>query len=236
MAGFAIVMAFITGGAVLLLVAVIASFMLRVYALRSVPGKSWEARKYHRELIATPFAAVLWIAPCLIAYTWVSNHVAHQSVSFSPDPYITLPNGYVVGSLNTYCGYVHAPGVDTDIPWTGPGYVRGLIDLDYADGRFQGTYLDSHSDMQPLGTDRIRKFIFDTRNRSIQTWDSSIQADFGQQQTMVHEHSSSYWQFYAANRRHWPEPLFWLLLLAGVATIVICAIRMKPDLPLDENN
>jgi len=234
MAGFAIVMEFLTGATVLLIAALIAGLVLRFYASRAVPGKSWKARKYRRELIAAPFAAILWVVPCLMAYTWISNHVAHQSVSFSPDPYVTLPNGYVVGSMNTYDGYVHAPGMNTDVPWTGPGYVRGIIDLDYVDGRFQGTYLDSYSDMHPQSTDRIRRFTFDTRNRSIETSDSSIKADFGQQQTMVHEDSNSYWQLYAVNRRHWPEPVFWLLLLVGEAAIVICAIRMKPVFTEDE--
>lgn len=149
-------MIFLTWGFILTIVSIVLSISLFRFAKRSFPDSTYAAKRYRTFNVAAPFLALGWLVATLILYTFISNHLAHQSVGYSPDPYVTLPNGYVVGSLNTYSGYVHAPGVTTDIPWIGHGYVRGIIDLEFRDGRFIGTYLDSKSQFQPQGTDHVR--------------------------------------------------------------------------------
>ena len=139
MAGFAIVVTFLAWGFILTLGGIVLSIILFSLAKRSSPGSTYAARRYRTLNAAAPFLALGWLVAALLLHAFISNHLAHQSVGYSPDPYVTLPNGYVVGSLNTYSGYVHAPGVTTDIAWIGRGYVRGLIDLEFRDGRFSGT-------------------------------------------------------------------------------------------------
>ena len=134
----------------------------------------------------------------------------------------------MVGSLNTYSGYVHAPGVTTDIPWIGRGYVRGIIDLEFRDGRFIGTYLDSKSQFQPQGTDHVRNFVFDTRNQSIQTSDTNTAGDFTSQQNSVHQDQNSYWNLYALHRHGWPAVVFWVIVLGGWSALVAVVQRLKP--------
>ena len=149
-------MSFLTWGFILTIVSIILSIILFRSAKRSFPDSTFAAKRYRTFNAAAPFLALGWLVATLILHTLISNHLAHQSVGYSPDPYVTLPNGYVVGSLNTYSGYVHAPGVTTDVPWIGRGYVRGIIGLEFRDGRFFGTYLDSKSQFQPEGTDQIK--------------------------------------------------------------------------------
>lgn len=224
-------MDFLTWGLVLLGIAVVLSVTLYFRTKRSYPETSLATVRLRVASAAAPFLGLLWIVVSLVLHTIISNTIAHQSVGFSPDPYVTLPNGYVVGSLNTYSGYVRAPGASTDIPWVGPGYVRGLIDLTYDNGRFKGTYLDSHSDMQPQGTDHIRTFTFDTRDKSIRTIETNEKTDFGGQQTKVHEDATSYWQLYAKYRHAWPTAVFWIVLIGGEALIVLTLRRMEPRTP-----
>ena len=228
-------MNFLVFGFLLFCVAAVCSAALYVRAKRTCPGVDANARQFRAESAAAPFVGLLWIVVALILHTLISNRLAHQSVGFSPDPYVTLPNGYVVGSLNTYDGYVHAPGFSLDFPWVGPGYVRGLIDLTFDDGRFEGTYFDSHSDMQPQGTGHIRHFVFDTHDRSISTSDTGGVTDFGGQQTLVHEHETSYWQIYARYRHGWPTTVFWLILIGGEAAVVVVFRRMKARVHCDES-
>jgi hypothetical protein len=64
-----------------------------------------------------------------------------------------------------------APGFKTDVPMTGPGYVRSLIDIQWADPYFLGTFRDS---------DREFRFSFNTRDRSIRTVDMGIGVNFEQ--------------------------------------------------------
>jgi hypothetical protein len=228
MAGFAVVMTFLFWGFMLSVVALLASILLYRNAKRISPQSTRDAYRYRYNRAAAPFLAILWIAIALILHTIISNKLGHQSVGFSPDPYVTLPNGYVVGSLNTYSGYVHAPGVQTDIPWVGTGYVRGIIDLSYNEESFAGTYLDSRSDFQPKGTDRIRGFVFDTRDQSIKTFDTKEAADFETQQNRVHEDATSYWNLYAKYRHRWPTEVFWIILLGGEIGVVVLYFRLKP--------
>lgn len=204
------------------------SFALFVHSKGQLHKLGTTDHRYLIERSITPFAALLWIAVACLIHVWISNHLAHQDCGLSGDPYVTLPNGYVVGSLNTYSGYVHAPGVNTDVPFVGPGYVRGLINLTFQNGRFEGTYLDLRSTTNPNGISGVRRFVFDTRDRSIQTFPTGDSADFEGQQNRVHADNTSYWQIYAQYRHHWPTAVLWLLILGGEAAILTLFLRIKP--------
>lgn len=228
MAGFAVVMSFLMWGFILTIVSIVLSIILFGFAKRSFPDSTYAAKRYRTFNAAAPFLALGWLVAALILHTLISNRLAHQSVGYSPDPYVTLPNGYVVGSLNTYSGYVHAPRVTTDIPWIGRGYVRGIIDLEFRDGRFIGTYLDSKSQFQPEGTDHVRNFVFDTRDQSIQTSDTNTAGDFTSQQNSVHQDQNSYWNLYARHRHGWPVVAFWVILIGGWSALVAVVLQLKP--------
>jgi len=101
MAGFAVVMTFLTWGFILTIGSIILSIVLFRLAKRSFPDPTYAAKRYRTLNVAAPFLALGWLVATLILYTFISNILAHQSVGYSPDPYVTLPNGYVVGSLNT---------------------------------------------------------------------------------------------------------------------------------------
>ncbi len=228
MAGFAVVITFLAWGYLLTHAGIDLSNGLFKFAKRSFPEPTDAAKRYRTFNAAAPFIALAWLVATLILHTFISNHLAHQSVGYSPDPYVTLPNGYVVGSLNTYSGYVHAPGATTNIPWIGRGYVRGIIDLEFRDGRFIGTYLDSKSQFQPQGTDHVKNFVFYTRDQAIQTSDTNTAGDFISQQNSVHQDHNSYWNLYARNRHGWPTVVFWVLLLGGWSALVVVVQRLKP--------
>ncbi|MEG9433348.1 hypothetical protein [Terriglobus sp. ADX1] len=221
-------MTFLTWGLILAIGSIALSIILFRLTKRSFPDSTHAARRYRIFNAIAPFLALGWLVATFITHSYISNHIAHQSVGYSPDPYVTLPNGYVVGSLNTYSGYVHAPGVDTDIPWIGRGYVRGIIDLELRDGRFIGTYLDSKSQFQPQGTGHVRNFVLDTRDESIQTSDTNVAGDFISQQDTVHQDQHSYWNLYVQNRHRWPTVAFWLILLGGWGAIVTLVQQLKP--------
>ena len=55
-----------------------------------------------------PFLAFSWLIAAFVLHVLISNNLAHQDCGFglSPDPWVTLPNGYVLGSHNTYDGYI----------------------------------------------------------------------------------------------------------------------------------
>lgn len=231
MAGFAVVMTFLTWGFILTVVGILLSIVLFRFAKRSVPTSTYAAKRYRMFAAAAPFLALGWLVTALFVHTFISNHLAHQSVGYSPDPYVALPNGYVVGSLNTYSGYVRASGVTTDVPWVGRGYVRGIIDLEFRDGRFIGTYLDSKSQFQPQGTDHIRNFVFDTRDQSVQTSDTDATGDFMSQQNSVHQDQKSYWNLYAQYRHRWPTAAFWAILIVGWGALVVVVQQLKPAGP-----
>jgi hypothetical protein len=50
--------------------------------------------------LLVPFLGLLWLAVAFYIHVRVSNNLAHQDCGLSGDPYVTLPNGYVVGSFN----------------------------------------------------------------------------------------------------------------------------------------
>jgi hypothetical protein len=226
MAGFAIVMTALMYGFVGLIIAGIGAIGFYLYARKR------RSRQVAFCCAASPFLALLWLLVAFLLHVQISNRLAHQDCGFSPDPYVTLPNGYVLGSHNTYDGYFHAPGFETDVPVTGPGYVRSLIDLELSEGKFTGTQFN-------FKTGRVRPFVFDTATRSFSTPDrdestgkecnSSNQYcldSFEQIQTSVHEDGNSYWKLYFQYRHRWPNYVLLLLIVFGEGAVALAVRRL----------
>lgn len=174
-----------------------------------------------------PFLGLLWFAAAFLIHVQISNGFAHQDCGLSGDPYVTLPNGYVLGSLNTYDGYFKAPGYETDTPVAGPGYVRSIINLKFSDPYFIGTQFD-------LKTSSMRNFVFDTRTREFHAAepnsreahpvDSSDQAAINawtDAQTHAQQDPDSYWKLYVQYRHRWPKYVFLALVVAGEVGIFL---------------
>ena len=149
-----------------LVAACIVSVILYVAARRRNRKEGRSGRRLTVVNACAPFLGLLWLAVAFLIHVQISNRIAHQDCGLSSDPYVTLPNGYVVGSLNTYDGYFVAPGFKTDLPVMGPGYVRSLIDLKYSTPNFAGTMFD-------VRTSSVRNFIHDTRTQMIQLSNSA---------------------------------------------------------------
>ena len=213
-------------GLISLVAAGILSACLYLVARRKVRREELHGRRVIIVSALAPFLALAWLAIALLLHVAVSNHLAHQDCGFSPDPYVTLPNGYVVGSLNTYDGYFHAPGFSTDMPVTGPGYVRSLIDLRFSDPYFTGTVLD-------FNTSSVRRFVFDTRTRASKlseptspggpcgtTPNKACLDAFTDAVTHAQTDADGYWKTYERYRRHWPNFVLLALILVGEGAIV----------------
>ena len=226
MAGFAVFMAFATYAFFGFIAASIASLCLYLFAKRRFRETGGARRRVIIVSLLAPFVAFLWPVAAFVIHVQISNRLAHQDcgLGLSPDPFVTLPNGYVLGSHNTYDGYFKAPGFETDTPVVGPGYVRSIIDLKFSNGYFTGTQFD-------LKTSSVRHFAFDTRTREFHTTDpevpshnlpSSNASDIDKwtaAQTSVHEDADSYWKLYAQYRHGWPDYIFAVLIIAGESAI-----------------
>lgn len=207
--------------------AIVVSLSLYLLARRKVK----EERRPNRRLIVAsalaPFVALLWLLAALLIHVQISNKLAHQDCGLSPDPYVTLPNGYVLGSHNTYDGYFKAPGLETDVRVAGPGYVRAIVDLHFSDGYFTGTQFD-------FDTSSVRQFIFDTRTRSFkvtggtnvpnkpfQSSDPSDLDAWTAATTRANDAANpdSYWRLYEKYRHHWPNYVLMLLIVSGEGAI-----------------
>jgi len=207
MAGFAVFMTIVTFGFFALVTTCVLSLILYGLAKR----KLQEAETRNNSLVVisvfAPFCGLLWLVVALLLHVQISNRLAHQDCGLSGDPYVTLPNGYIIGSFNTYSGYFKAPGYETDVPVTGPGYVRSIISLKFNNGYFTGTLFD-------FKTSTVRRFMFDTRTRESKTfpvgplsWDAA--------NTQAQTGDNSYWVLYAKYRHRWPTYVLWALLLLG---------------------
>src|SRR5580704_17748972 len=110
MAGFAVVMTIFTYGIAGILVAAVLSLVLFFSARRRLRDEGRTDRGLTVKTTVAPFLGLVWLITALIIHVQVSNRLAHQDCGLSGDPYVTLPNGYEVGSHNTYDGYLRAPG------------------------------------------------------------------------------------------------------------------------------
>jgi hypothetical protein len=224
-AGFAVVMTFLSFGVVGLVGASVASFCLFFYARNRVRLTGRQPGVVTLTTVA-PFLAFFWLIAAFVLHVLISNNLAHQDCGFglSPDPWVTLRNGYKLGSHNTYDGYIAAPGVETAQPVVGDGYVRSIITLQWKDPYFVGTQFD-------FNTGRTRAFIHDTRVHTTATSDPSLDVNevteegsknldaWTTAQTQTHFDADSYWVMYARNRRRWPSYEFLALVLLGEAAI-----------------
>jgi hypothetical protein len=219
MAGFAVFMTIAVYGFLILVAAGITSFCLYFCARKRIGPKVKGRRKMLILTAIAPFLGAGWLVAVLLLHVEISNRIAHQDCGLSGDPYVTLPNGYELGSHNTYDGYIKAPGYETDVPIAGPGYVRSLVDLEFSDGRFTGTQYD-------FNTHSIRTFSFDTKTRKYQSSASSVPASFEDMATRAQQDPTSYWKLYAQYRHHWPSYVLLLLIVFGEGTIYIAVRRM----------
>jgi hypothetical protein len=214
MAGFAVFMTVVIYGFLGIVLATVVSITLVLLARKRLPQGLAERSAFLKDCRFAPFSGLLWLVAAFLIHVQISNMLAHQDCGLSGDPYVTLPNGYVLGSHNTYDGYIVAPGYKTDVPVTGPGYVRSLIDVHWKNGVFTGTQFDS--DAKSSGY--IRGFTFDTRDLSIRTFDPPP-VTWHEGEPSPLEHPFSYWNLYAKYRHRWPNYIFIALILAGEVAI-----------------
>lgn len=211
MAGFAVFMTILTYGFFGAVIACLLSLLLYSIAKDRFRDKTGDRSRLALMSERAPFLGLGWLVIALLIHVQISNRLAHQDCGLSGDPYVTLPNGYELGSHNTYDGYIKAPGVETGVPISGPGYVRSIDDLQFNDGKFVGTQLD-------LKTSGLRNFSFDTRTQAFQsssvgplTWDASNpEAERG---------ANSYWKLYAKYRHHCPNYILLILIIVGESVI-----------------
>jgi hypothetical protein len=225
MAGFAVFMTLVTFAFVGLVAACLLAVILYAIAKGRVK-RGASSRSATVVGVLAPFAGLLWIAVAFLFHIQISNTLAHQDCGLSGDPYVTLPNGYVLGSHNTYDGYIRAPGYETDVPVEGPGYVRSIIDLEFADPYFIGTQFD-------FNTSRVRSFVFDTRTREFHasepdsqgnhTFDPSDKAALDAW-TDANNHAQgdqeSYWTLYRRYRHRWPKYVSFVVIAGGEIVIM----------------
>jgi hypothetical protein len=221
MAGFAVFMTIVSDGFLALVVVGVSSLCLYFYAKRRASSEG-RGRRVVTATALAPWIGLVWLVIALLIHVQISNRLAHQDCGLSGDPYVTLPNGYVLGSLNTYDGYFKAPGFETDMPVAGPGYVRSIVDLQLSNGFFIGTQFD-------FNTSRVRHFVFDTRTREFHVSDADDKASgssnaqqldkWAAAETSVHSDADSYWKLYAQYRHHWPNYVLAGLIIAGEGAI-----------------
>src|SRR5215472_5142955 len=105
MAGFAVVMTLLFYLVIGVVGGSIASFGLFSYARKRA---RLAGRKSGIVVMTTaaPFLAFFWLIVSFVLHVSISNQLAHQDcgLGLSPDPWVTLPNGYKLGSHNTYDG------------------------------------------------------------------------------------------------------------------------------------
>jgi hypothetical protein len=211
MAGFAVFMTIITYGLIGIVVASVTSLVLYFVAKWNLEIDGLKNPKLVTLNAIAPFLGLGWLVFALLIHVAISNNFAHQDCGLSGDPYVTLPNGYQVGSNNTYDGYILAPGFRTDVPVAGPGYVRSIINLHLVGDKFIGTQFD-------FKTSTVRRFTFDTRTREFQSaplGPSSWNAANDQAQL----DTDSYWKLYYQYRHHWPNYILCLLIIAGESAL-----------------
>ena len=165
-----------------------------------------------------PFFGLGWLIVALLIHVQVSNRLAHQDCGLSGDPYVTLPNGYEVGSHNTYDGYIRAPGARTDVPVAGPGYVRSIVSLNLADDLFTGTQFD-------FKTSSLRRFTLDTHTKVFQS-SSEGPTSWKAANDEAQSGGASYWKIYATYRHRWPNYVLLILIAGGEGVIALWLRRL----------
>jgi hypothetical protein len=211
MAGFAVVMTILTYGIIAILGAGALSIVLFFFARKKLRNEGRNDRSLVAKSTIAPFLGLAWLLVALLIHVQISNKLAHQDCGLSGDPYVTLPNGYELGSQNTYDGYIRAPGAQTDVPVAGPGYVRSIITLHLIDDKFTGTQFD-------FKTSSVRRFTFDTHTQAFQSApEGPLSWEAANDRAQLGE--GSYWELYARYRHHWPNYILLVLIGGGECAI-----------------
>ena len=223
MAGFAVVMAVLTYGTIGIISACGLSLVLFFLARRKLRSEGRSDRSLVVKSTIAPFLGLAWLVVALLIHVQISNRLAHQDCGLSGDPYVTLPNGYEVGSGNTYDGYIRAPGAQTDVPVAGPGYVRSIINLHFKNGIFSGTQFD-------FKTSSVRRFTFDSKTQEFHSFPQGPSSwEAANDQSQLGE--DSYWKIYAEYRHHWPNYVLLMLIVVGEGAIGLWARRAWAKVP-----
>ncbi|MEZ2348741.1 hypothetical protein [Terriglobus sp. RCC_193] len=227
-------MSFITFGFLGFITASVLALLAFLAVKRKFPGKYSHQTSIRRQFVIAPFVAVLWILAAFLIHVSISHHIAHQDcgLGMSPDPFVRLPNGYTLGSGNTYDGYIVAPGFKTDVPVAGRGYVRALVTLHWNGDEFRGTQFD-------FKTSKVRAFVFntktynfvtnaipDTKDQVCDSKDPACVDAWTKANDEAQLGSESYWKLYWQYRHQWPTYVFVLLVIAGELCIVFYLVRL----------
>jgi hypothetical protein len=209
-------------GVPLVICACLASVLFRWLAKRRLHAGGAGSPDLPEACAKAPFLGLLWLVVALLIHVLVSNVIAHQDCGLSGDPYVTLPNGYVVGSLNSDDGYIRAPDAKTDRPVIGPGYVRSVDVVNYTDGVFRGQLYDFDSR-------GFRGFILDSRNGFVGLIDPSSPAPRYAIPANTRLIAASYRVLYAQYRHRWPNYVLVGLILTGEGLIGLWIFRLAQE-------
>ncbi len=193
------------------------SFILFFLARKKVCNEGRNDRSLVFKSAIAPFLGLAWLIAALLIHVQISNKLAHQDCGLSGDPYVTLPNGYELGSHNTYDGYIRAPGAQTDVPVAGQGYVRSIITLQLVDDKFVGTQFD-------FNTSSVRRFTYDTNTEVFQSAPSGP-LSWGAANDQAQLGPESYRKMYSRYRHHWPNYILLILILGGEGAIGLLVSR-----------
>jgi hypothetical protein len=210
MAGFAVVMTILIFGTIGALGAVTLSLILFFLARKKLRNEGRDDRSLTVKSAVAPFLGLAWFITALLLHVQISNKLAHQDCGLSGDPYVTLPNGYELGSHNTYDGYIKAPGARTNVSIVGPGYVRSIINLQLTGDKFTGTQFDFNTG--------VRRFTFDTHTQAFQSTPQGL-LSWESANDRAQLSAESYWKMYAKYRHHWPNYILLLLIIGGEGAI-----------------
>lgn len=213
MAGFAVVMTIFAYGIAGIFCAGALSLILFLKARKKLRDEERSNRSLIFKSVAAPFLGLAWLVVALLIHVQISNRLAHQDCGLSGDPYVTLPNGYELGSHNTYDGYIKAPGAQTNVPVAGTGYVRSIISLYFDGEKFTGTQFD-------FKTSSVRRFTFDTHTQAFQSFsEKPISWETANDDAQLG--ADSYWKLYAKYRHHWPNYVLLILVVGGECAIAL---------------
>lgn len=229
MAGFSVFVGFlslcIVGGASAFALAL----ALRVLAKRRIERLGYRKHPFVTRCEIAPFLGLAWVLASFIVHVVVSNQIAHQDCGFelSVEPYVTLPNGYVVGDYGE--GYVRAPGASSDLPLLektrgngkpdtyappyGPGYIRSVYELQWTGRYFLGTQFD-------YGDSKTHPFLFDTSDWNYHEFSGEDNAAWAATKTQFHYVGNNYMNLYWKYWKRWPKYVFIAMIVFGELLIV----------------
>ena len=176
-----------------------------------------------------PLAAVLWVWVCFVGYSYVNRTIFHQDDGLTDDPYVTLPDNFVIGKQVDYCwGYIAGSGQQTHgfdkchSP-DGRGLVSGVTEVQIADHYILGTRSVADADPNFLrgGAHTVTSyFLLDRRTGSVEHFASKEDLSAAASSKGIDMSPEYIGLTYARHRVHWID---WLLVpaqLFGVAGLL----------------